>query len=275
MKSLHDKVAIVTGGALGIGGATARRLADEGAKVVVADYKEEAARDNAARIREAGGVAEALRADVSKAHDIEYMVQYAVEQFGTLHILVNNAWGAKESDGTAETITETAWDYAVDSMLRAVFRGVKHAVPHMRAAGSGAIVNIASVHGLLMAPGHLAYETLKSAVIGMTRQMACDFGVDGITVNAICPGHIVTEGGQKHWEKNPSLHKLIIDQYPVHRTGVPDDIANAIRFLVSDEATFITGHTLVVDGGLTIQLQENLGLAQARFFRDTPETDLG
>ncbi len=275
MDSLREKVALVTGGAMGIGGATARLLAAEGASVLIADNQLEAAQENVARIRRAGGTAAAVAADVSLAEDIESMVNTAIEVFGELHILVNNAWGSKERDGTAETLTETAWDYSVDKMLRAIFRAVKHAVPHMRAAGGGAIVNIASVHGLLMAENHLAYETLKSAVIGMTKQMACDFGQDGITVNAICPGHIVTEGGRRHWEENPSLHELITAQYPVRRTGVPDDIANAVRFLVSSESTFITGHTLVVDGGLTIQLQENLGMAQARHMRDHPETNLG
>ncbi len=126
-----------------------------------------------------------------------------------------------------------------------------------------------------MAERRLVYETAKAAVIGMTKQMACDFGKDGIRVNAICPGHIVTERGEANWAKNPSLHKLFVEQYPVRRTGVPDDIANAIRFLVSEEASFITGHALVVDGGLTIQLQENLGVAQAVYQRDNPDIDYG
>lgn len=274
MGSLDTKVAIITGGAMGIGGASARRLAGEGASVLIADYNEEEAQANAERIRTAGGKAEALLVDVSKAEDIERMVAYAVERFGALHILVNNAWGRKETDGTAENLTESAWDYGMDVTLKSVFRAVKHAVAPMRASGGGSIVNIASVHGLLMAPGRISYETAKSAVIGMTKQMACDFGPDGIRVNAICPGHIVTERGQKNWSKNPSLHKLFVAQYPVRRTGVPDDIANAVRFLVSEEASFITGHVLVVDGGLTIQLQEDVGLAQARYFRDHPDMDL-
>ncbi|HIG44942.1 MAG TPA: SDR family oxidoreductase, partial [candidate division Zixibacteria bacterium] len=224
--------------------------------------------------RTAGGEAEAILIDVSKADDIEKMVGHALDRFGALHILVNNVWGSKEPDGSAEDLTETGWDYAMEVGLKSIFRAVKRAVPHIRASGGGSIVNIASVHGLLMAPEKLAYETVKSAVIGMTKQMACDFGPDGIRVNAICPGHIVTERGQAHWENNPGLHGLFVAQYPVRRTGVPDDIANAIRFLVSEEASFITGHTLVVDGGLTIQLQENLGVAQAKYLRDHPDIDL-
>jgi NAD(P)-dependent dehydrogenase (short-subunit alcohol dehydrogenase family) len=275
MGSLQNRVAIVTGGALGIGGATSRRLAAEGAKVLVADYVEEAAEENADRIRQAGGEAKAMHVDVSSPDDIEAMVEEAVGAFGGLHILVNNAWGAKESDGTAETVTETAWEYGMDTMVRAHFRAMRSAVPHVRKSGGGAVVNIASVHGFLMAERRLVYETAKAAVIGMTKQMACDFGKDGIRVNAICPGHIVTERGEANWAKNPSLHKLFVEQYPVRRTGVPDDIANAIRFLVSEEASFITGHALVVDGGLTIQLQENLGVAQAVYQRDNPDIDYG
>ena len=274
MGSFDTKVAVITGGAMGIGGATARRLAAEGASVLIADYNEAEATANAERIRADGGKADAIMADVSKAEDIERMVAYATERFGALHIVVNNAWGSKGPDGTAENVTESTWDYGMDVAVKSVFRTVKHAVPIIRASGGGSIVNIASVHGLLMAPGRISYETVKCAVIGMTRQMACDFGQDGIRVNAICPGHIVTERGQAHWLKNPSLHELLVAQYPVRRTGVPADIANAVRFLVSEEASFITGHTLVVDGGLTIQLQEDIGLAQARYFRDHPDTDL-
>ena len=275
MSSLQNRVAIVTGGALGIGGATSRRLAAEGAKVLIADYVMEAAEENAARIVGSGGEARAMHVDVSKAEDLEVMVKEAVDVFGGLHILVNNAWGAKESDGTAETITESAWEYGMNAMVRAHFRAMKHAVPHMRKAGGGAVGNIASVHGQLMAERRLVYETAKSAVIGMTRQMACDFGKDGIRVNAICPGHIVTERGEANWAQRPDLHKLFVEQYPVRRTGIPDDIANTIRFLVSDEATFITGQAIAVDGGLTIQLQENMGIAQAIYGRDHPEIDYG
>lgn len=273
MPSLQNKVAIVTGGALGIGGATSRKLAAEGAKVLVADYVEEAAEENAKRIVDAGGEAAALHVDVSKAEDIERMVGEAVDRFGGLHILVNNAWGRKEPDGSAETVTETAWEYGMDTMVRAHYRAMKHAVPRMREAGGGAVVNIASVHGLLMATERLVYETAKSAVIGMTKAMACDHGPDGIRVNAICPGHIVTERGAKRWAERPELHALFVEQYPVRRTGVPDDIANAIRFLVSDETSFITGHALVVDGGLTIQLQEDLGVAQAKYAKARAELD--
>jgi NAD(P)-dependent dehydrogenase (short-subunit alcohol dehydrogenase family) len=275
MAEFAGKAAIVTGGGMGIGGAIARRLAAEGASVLVADYDADAGEANARRIREAGGRAEAIATDVSRGDQIAAMVEEADRRFGGVHILVNNAWGSRERDGTAETLTETAWHYAMDTMVKAHFLAAKYSAPLMRKAGGGSIVNIASVHGQLMARNHLAYETAKSAVIGMTKAMACDFGPDGIRVNAICPGHIVTEKLARHWERNPTLHALFVAQYPVRRTGTPDDVAHAVRFLCSDDAAFITGHALVVDGGLTIQLQESLGMAQAKYVRDHPEVELG
>jgi NAD(P)-dependent dehydrogenase (short-subunit alcohol dehydrogenase family) len=259
---------------LGIGGATARRLAAEGAHVLIADYNEEAAQANAERIRSAGGSADAIQTDVSRRDHIEAMVERAVERWGRLDILMNNAWGRKEPDRSALELTEEAWDYAMTVMTKAIFRAVKVAVPHMQRTGGGSIVNIASVHGLLMAPGKLSYEAGKSAVIGITRQMACDFGPMGIRVNAICPGHIVNERGQERWRQNPTYLRFFEEQYPVRRVGTPDDIAHAVRFLCSDEATFITGHALVVDGGLTIQLQEDMSVRLAQFYRDHPETQL-
>ena len=135
-------------------------------------------------------------------------------------------------------------------------------------------MNISSVHGLLMAEGKLVYEAGKSAVIGMTRQMAIDYGPMGIRVNAICPGHIATERIQAQWRENPTGEKFFEDQYPLRKFGMPVDVANAIVFLSSDEASFITGHALVVDGGLTIQLQEDFGVRQANYMRDNPETQL-
>lgn len=274
MNSLQDQVAIVTGGARGIGGASARRLAGEGAKVLLADINVEWAEENAECIRSAGGIAEVIEADLSSLEDIEAMVARAVELWGRLDILMNNAWGRKEPDGSAVDLTESAWDYGMNVMVKAIFRAVKYAVPEMEKTGGGSIVNVASVHGMLMAAGKLTYETAKTAVIGMTKQMAIDFGPKGIRVNAICPGHIVTEKLEQMWKKNSERHAFFVDQYPIGRTGVPDDIANAVRFLCSDEASFITGHALVVDGGLTIQLQEDFGIQQSRYAREHTDFDV-
>ena len=272
--TLTDKIAIVTGGAVGIGGAIARRLAADGAKVLITDIMEEKAAENMARIQGNGGTASAYEVDISQAEQIRPMIERAVELWGGLHILVNNAWGTLEPDGTALTLTETAFDRALSASQKAVFLSSKYGVPHIQASGGGGIVNISSVHGQLVAPSSLAYEMTKAAIIAMSRQMALDFGPIGVRVNCICPGHIVTERQAERWESNPSLLRFFDQHYPLRHTGVPDDIANAVRFLCSDEAGFITGHTLVVDGGMTIQLQENLVLNTARYFRDNPEIDL-
>jgi NAD(P)-dependent dehydrogenase (short-subunit alcohol dehydrogenase family) len=145
----------------------------------------------------------------------------------------------------------------------------------MRKIGGGNIVNIASVHGLLMAEDYLVYEAGKSAAIGITKQMAIQHGPDNIRVNCICPGHIVTENIRRvMWDDNPSGLELFANQYPLRRAGRPDEIAGAVAFLCSDDASFVTGHALVVDGGLSIQLAENLGVRQARFMREHPDTHL-
>jgi NAD(P)-dependent dehydrogenase (short-subunit alcohol dehydrogenase family) len=274
-------VAIVTGGAQGIGGATARRLAEEGARVLIADVDDDTAAQNVAAIRDAGGTAEATHADVGRHEDIRAMVAYAVEQWDRLDVLVNNAYGVVGvtgrggGRGSALDLAEDAWDAGMAVLVKSMFLGAKYAVPEMQKLGQGSIVNLSSVHGLLMAPGSLLYEAGKSAVIGVTRQMACDFGPLGIRVNAICPGHIVTERIRaRMWADNPQGLEFFEQQYPLRRCGRPVDIANAIVFLCSEEASFITGQALVVDGGLTIQLQEHLGVHLAHYAQEHPDLKL-
>lgn len=278
MSRFEGQVAIITGGALGIGGATARKLASEGAKVFIADFNDAAAIENVERIKQAGGSAAASHVDVSISEDIGRMVNEAVDLYGRIDILVQNAFGviAGESKihGTALTVEEDNWNYGIDVLLKALYLGAKNAIPHMRVNGGGNIINLASVHSLLQEPGMLVYEAAKAGVVGMTRQMATDFGPDGIRVNAIAPGHIVGEGLAKMWEENPTGHAFFADQYPLRRTGLPNDIANGIAFLCSEDAAFITGHTLTIDGGLSIQLQERFGTRQAEYIRANPETRL-
>lgn len=249
MPGLTGRVAIVTGGAMGIGGATSRRLARDGAHVLIADTAADAADQNAETIRKAGGTAEPLVVDVGSAEGIREMVQRAVGLWGRLDILVNNAYSGGLR-GDAIDLTEESWDRAMDVGLKSMYRAAKYAVPEMRKNGGGSMVNISSVHGLLVAPRTLVYETLKAGVIGLTRQFAAEYGPDGIRVNAICPGHIVTERVQRQWTEHPEGLRFFEQQYPIRRTGVPDDIANAIAFLCSDAAAYVTGDTLAVDGGL-------------------------
>jgi NAD(P)-dependent dehydrogenase (short-subunit alcohol dehydrogenase family) len=256
---------------MGIGGATARRLAQEGANVLIADIEDEAAASNVQRIRETGGVAESMHIDVGTAPGVREMVERAVALWGKLDIVVNNAYSGGLR-GDAVELDEDAWDRAMDVGLKSMFRAAKYAVPHLRQAGGGSIINISSVHGLLVAPAHLVYETVKIAVIGLTRQMAAEYGPDGIRVNAICPGHILTERVLAMWADHPDGLRFFEQQYPLRRAGQPGDIASAIAFLCSGEASFITGQALAVDGGLTLQLQENAGVHLGRFVQQHPET---
>jgi NAD(P)-dependent dehydrogenase (short-subunit alcohol dehydrogenase family) len=266
MPRLVDRAAIVTGGAQGIGGAIARHLAAEGARVLVADLDASVMAANVQRIRDAGGTAEALVCDVGTPDGVQALVDRALQLWSRLDIVVNNAYASQPGERTdAVNVPETAWDHGLDVGLKAMYRAARLAVPQLRAAGGGSIVNMSSVHGLLAAPSRLVYETLKAGVIALTRQLAVEYGPDGIRVNAICPGHIVTERVAEQWREHPHTLRFFAEQYPLRRTGTPDDIANAVAFLCSDEASFITGQALVVDGGLSIQLQEDLGVRLARY----------
>jgi NAD(P)-dependent dehydrogenase (short-subunit alcohol dehydrogenase family) len=241
--------------------------------VLIVDINEEAAAANASRIAEAGGEAGLLARDVASAGAAPAMVGTALDRWGRLDILVNNAWSGGQ-DGSVLELSGADWDRAMTVMVKALYLATKEAAPHMEAAGGGSVVNIASVHGLLAAPDRLAYDTAKAAVVHMTRQMAIDLGPRGIRVNAVCPGHIVTERLAARWRANPTFLEFLEQQYPLRRTGTPDDIANAVEYLCSDGASFVTGHALVVDGGLSVQLQEDITVRLGRWLREHPEIEL-
>jgi 3-oxoacyl-[acyl-carrier protein] reductase len=271
-----SQAAVVTGGATGIGGAIAERLAAEGASVLIADINAEGAEARAARIRANGGVAAARATHVGEIDQVQAMIQAAVDRWSRLDIIVNNAYPAMEAmTGGAEEVPPDVYDRAMAVLVKASYLSAKFGVPHLRRGGGGSIVNISSIHGLLVAPGALVYETGKAALIAATRQMAVEYGRDGIRVNAIAPGHIVTENIQSGiWDDNPSGYEFFEAQYPVGRCGRPEDIAAAVSFLCSEDASFITGHTLVVDGGHSLQIQENFGVAQAHYIQDHPNAQL-
>ena len=269
--SFQQKVAIVTGGAWGIGAETARKLASEGANVLIADKDYEAAKENAQQIENNGGSAQAIQIDLSVSEQIKLMIDTAINEWGHIDFLVQNGYRDDVLNrGSAVTLEEERWDSAMDVLTKALFIGAKHAIPHMQSNGGGVIINIASVHGILVETNRLVYEAGKAAVIAMTKQMAVDFGPSNIRVNCILPGHIVTERLQERWNKEPKMLDFFAKQYPLGRVGIPADIANAITFLCSDNAAFITGHPLVVDGGLTIQLQEELTVRLGKYAQENP-----
>jgi NAD(P)-dependent dehydrogenase (short-subunit alcohol dehydrogenase family) len=265
--SFSGKVTIVTGGALGIGGGIARKFSEKGSKIVIADIDEDSAIKNSKKIIAMGGECEFVKTDVSKSNDIKNMIDFTLNKFGRIDNLIQNAFSTANNTsfgGSALEVDEKNWDQGIAMLQKAIYLGAKYAGNEL-IKNNGNIINISSVHGLLMSKGALIYEAGKSAVIGMTKQMACDFGPLGVRVNAICPGHIVTEKMEIRWKEMPSGLKFFEEQYPVRRTGVPEDIANGVAFLCSDEASFITGHSLVIDGGLSIQLQEDFGVDQAKY----------
>tara|TARA_B100000212_G_scaffold305644_1_gene253776 strand:- start:2299 stop:3129 length:831 start_codon:yes stop_codon:yes gene_type:complete len=264
------KVTIVTGGALGIGGGISRKFSEKGSKIVIADIDLEASLENSEKIRNLGGECEVVKTDVSKSSDIQDMVDFTLEKYGRIDNLIQNAFSTGNNTsfgGSALEVEEQSWDQGIAMLQKAIYLGAKYAGEEL-IRNKGNIINISSVHGLLMSKGALIYEAGKSAVIGMTKQMACDFGPLGVRVNAICPGHIVTEKMEVRWNEVPSGLKFFEEQYPVRRTGIPEDIANGVAFLCSEEASFITGHSLVIDGGLSIQLQEDFGVDQAKYAKN-------
>lgn len=276
VRRFDERVAIVTGAAQGIGWAIAKRLANEGSAVLLADLNGEVVQRRAEELAADGSIAAARQVDVGLVEDVEEMVTDAVRRWGRLDMLINNAFPALEAvTGGAEDVLPEDYDKAMAVLVKASYLGARFGVSHMRRAGGGSIVNISSVHGLLAARGALVYETGKAALIATTRQMAVEYGKDGIRANAIAPGHIATEViEQALWDKNPTGRAFFSAQYPVGRVGTPDDIAAAVAFLCSEDAAFITGHTLVVDGGLSVQLQENFGVDQAHYIKANPDTEL-
>ncbi len=263
---LQGKVAVITGAAQGIGRGIAHRFVEEGAAVVVADIQEERGPSTTEELRGKGGRATFVHTDVTEDAQIKRMIDRAVEEYGRLDVLVNDAYWNK--GGTAVDLDLVDWNKALSAMVTASFLGAKYAVPVMERNGGGSIISISSVHGLLAAARGVVYETAKGALIMLVKEMAVDFGPMGIRVNAICPGLIVHEknaGAMQQNEFRAGIRKM---DYPVRRWGTPLDIANAALYLASDEASFVTGHALVVDGGMTIQLQDSFSGRIVEFLRE-------
>jgi len=249
--ALRGKVAIITGAATGIGRASAELFARAGARVALVDSREAELAQTTADVRAAGGTATPLVADLARADDCAAVVAAAHRTLGRVDVLLNNAGvGTMVVGGTVETISLEHWDLALDVNVRAMYLVSRAAVPHMRSAGGGAIVNISSVsafRGSVERPSH-AYAASKGAVLALTRAMAASYGRDGIRVNAICPGTIRTRLTADIVERVERAAKEG-HGIPLGRIGEPEDIARCALFLASDDAAFVSGAHLVADGG--------------------------
>jgi NAD(P)-dependent dehydrogenase (short-subunit alcohol dehydrogenase family) len=253
MDRLKDKVAIVTGAALGLGRAMAERMAGEGAAVAVLDLHDTEGAAVVRAIEAAGGLARYWRCDVSREAEVAQVFGEVVAAFGRLDVLVNNA-GVAGADKPTHELTEAEWDFVQAVNVKGVFFGVKHAVPHLRRAGGGSIINLSSIYGLVGAGDVPPYHASKGAVRLMSKNDALTYAPDRIRVNSIHPGFIWTPmvqgfvAGQADADQG---RKAIAALHPLGHMGEPDDIAWGAVYLASDEAKFVTGSELVIDGGYT------------------------
>jgi NAD(P)-dependent dehydrogenase (short-subunit alcohol dehydrogenase family) len=251
---LAGKVAIITGAGAGIGRATALLFAKEGAKVVVADRDSERGAETISIIREDGGEATFIQADVSQAADAERMARATVETYGKLDILVNNA--GIYTQGSVVEMMEEDWDRILDVNLKGVFLCSKYCIPEMIKGGGGSIVNIGSEAGIVGIKNQVAYNVSKSGVIALTKSMALDFALHNVRVNCLCPGRTLTPLVEKvitESQDPESTRRALEEDRPMERMGRPEEIAAGILYLASDESPYATGAILSIDGGYTAQ----------------------
>lgn len=256
MSRLSERSAVITGAGSGIGRAAALLFAEEGARVAVADIREESAQAVAKEVLDLGGTAIAIQANVASAQDASRMVEVAAAELGGLHVLYNNA--GVDSSGDVIEGTEEDWDRCLAVNAKGTFLCSKFAAPAMERSGGGAIINQGSVAALVGIRGFAAYCAAKGAVVALTRAMAVDLAPRGVRVNCICPGTVFTplmeplmraRGGG---DVKKGL-ELTIQKYPIGRLGNPQDIAKVALFLASDDAAFVTGSVYTADGGMTAQ----------------------
>jgi meso-butanediol dehydrogenase/(S,S)-butanediol dehydrogenase/diacetyl reductase len=247
MGKLDGKVALITGAGSGIGRATALLFVKEGAKVVVVDYVPEGGEETVKMIREAGGEAIFIDADVSKVADVERMIKTTVDKYGRIDILYNNAGIMGAYAFTADT-PEEKWDTIVNINLKGVFLGSKYAIPVMLNQGGGVIINTASTAGMLGLPGLPAYCASKAGVIQLTKTIALEYADQNIRINCICPGGILTPMSRPP-DAADAVQPPFRQPQPMRRFGEPEEVARAALYLASDDSSYVTGAALVVDGG--------------------------
>lgn len=248
---LKDKVALITGGGSGIGRESALLFAAEGAAIVVVDVNDPAGQETVRMIEKAGGQATYVRADVSKAADCADMVAVAEQTYGKLNVLFNNAGISHADDDNAVTTSEEVWDLTFQINVKGVFLGCKYGIPALQRAGGGSIINTASFVAILgAATPQLAYTASKGAVLSMTRELAAIHARENIRVNALCPGPLRTELLMKYLNTEERRQRRLV-HIPMGRFGEAAEIAKAALFLASDESSFTTGATFLVDGGIT------------------------
>ena len=248
--SLTGRVAIVTGAASGIGARTARLLAARGAAVIVADRDRAGCNETAGAIREAGGQADAFVVDITREADVAAMVAHAVTRFGGLHLAFNNA-GITSRGTPLDHMPIEEWRQMIDINLTGVFLCMKHEVAHMMAQGGGSIVNTASGAGVVGFPNVIDYVAAKHGVVGLTRAAAIDYATRAIRVNAVLPGGIETPMLMSTMGRDPTVRAAVERGHPIGRLGQPSEIAEAVAWLLSDAASFVTGAAIAVDGGYT------------------------
>ncbi len=254
---LENRVAIVTGGGSGIGEAIARCFAAEGASVIVADRNTKRAAIVAEAIESAGGTALAVPVEVTEAESVGQMAEQALQGYGTVDILVNSAAISQGDD--ILTFDEGTWDHNLAIVLKGVFLCAKAVLPAMIEQRRGVIINIASVNGLT-GLGEEAYSAAKAGVINLTQNMAIKYGQHNVRANVICPGTIQTPIWAARLQEDPQIFDKLARWYPLGRVGQPEDVAKAALYLASDDASWVTGTTLTVDGGL---MAGNYGMARA------------
>jgi NAD(P)-dependent dehydrogenase (short-subunit alcohol dehydrogenase family) len=245
---LAGRIALVTGGGSGIGRAAALTFAREGAKVVVSDIMAEGGEETVHLIKTTGGEGLFVKTDVAKAVEVEMLIQKVIDIYGRLDCALNNA-GVEGAIASTTNYPEAEWDRTVAINLKGVWLCLKYEIPQMLKQGGGAIVNTASGAGLVGTPMMSAYGASKHGVVGLTKTAALEYAKAGIRVNAVCPGVILTPMVQRH----PELIEAFTAAEPIGRLGKPEEIAEAVVWLCSDAASFVTGHAMAVDGGWVAQ----------------------